>query len=110
MGSIGDKVRSLLNIRATRSTLPRTHRPRIGARAIRGELRMTLQAGLSDELWNWLQDRGWREVQFSPDRRRYKDIPVSYVHELIDAQPSEWGEVLIRAMAAARQSGRPIGR
>lgn len=110
MGSISDKVRSLLNIRAARSPLPRAPKPRIGARAIRGELRMTLQAGLSDELWNWLQDRGWREVKFSPDRRKYKDIPPTHVHELIDAQPEQWSEVLMRAMAAARQTSRPNAR
>ena len=23
------------------------------------------------DLWNWLQDQGWREVRVRPDRRRY---------------------------------------
>jgi hypothetical protein len=38
-------------------------------------VRLTVQAGPSDDLWIWLLDAGWRVVTHRPDRRRYRDIP-----------------------------------
>jgi hypothetical protein len=51
--------------------LRRSAKPRIGARIVQVEsdVRLTVQAGLSDELWIWLLDRGWRVVTHRSDRR-----------------------------------------
>ena len=66
---------------------------------------MTVQAGLSDALWRWLTKRGWREVLFRPDRRRYRDIPHAYVTRLIDASQEDWEVTL--AVATTNASHRP---
>ncbi|MEG0822207.1 MAG: hypothetical protein RR101_05100 [Burkholderiaceae bacterium] len=62
---------------------------------------MTVQAGMSDELWRWLTDRGWRQVTVHHDRRAYRDIPASMVTCLIDASPEGRGQALRDAVAAA---------
>ena len=49
---------------------------------------MTVQAGLSDELWIWLLDGGWRVMTYRPDRRHYRDIPLSRVTRLFDCDPT----------------------
>ncbi|HYM46918.1 MAG TPA: hypothetical protein VES91_00465 [Burkholderiaceae bacterium] len=53
---------------------------------------------MTDELWRWLLNQGWREVAVRPDRRRYKDIPTAYVTRLIDSVANE---ECARVMAAA---------
>ncbi len=62
---------------------------------------MTIQAGMSDETWIWLMDKGWRVVTHRPDRRQYRDIPASWVTRLIDADVSQRESVLIDAIANA---------
>ena len=69
---------------------------------------MTVQAGMSDELWQWLMEKGWREPNFHPDRRRYRDIPASWVTRLVDAVASDREAVL--AAAAAKAVHRPTLR
>jgi hypothetical protein len=54
---------------------------------------------MSDQLWKWLMDRGWRVETHRPDRREYRDIPVSYVTRLIDADPASWRRVMIEAIS-----------
>lgn len=62
---------------------------------------MTVQAGMSDDLWLWLMEKGWRDPNFFPDRRRYRDIPASWVTTLIDAAPEEREAILAAACAKA---------
>jgi hypothetical protein len=66
---------------------------------------MTVQAGLSDELWTWLLDQGWRELTYRPDRRRYRELPSVWVTRLIDTLPEKRPQVL--QVAAQRASLRP---
>ncbi|HXF47410.1 MAG TPA: hypothetical protein VNK91_14960 [Burkholderiaceae bacterium] len=72
---------------------------------------MTVQAGMSNELWNWLQSRGWRELTFKPDRRRYREISTEWARQLIDCPPEQREEVLAQAIesAASRTSATDIG-
>jgi len=49
--------------------------------------RMTIQAGVTDELWEWLMERGWRELRYAPDRRHYRVVPAVRVTKLIDSPP-----------------------
>ncbi len=97
MGTFDD-IRTLLNIRRQRQRLLPGPKPKLGARIFLHDVRMTVQAGLSDELWKWLQDLGFREATFSPDRRRYRDIPPSAVTRLYDAPRPNWRPLLKRAI------------
>src|SRR5258706_3731107 len=100
-----DQFRSWLKIRQPRDIAPRGPKPRIGAVIFRGEIRMTVQAGLSDDLWEWLLDADWRELMYRPDRRRYREVPPSMVTRLIDAIP-EYRERIL-AIGVSRATYRP---
>ncbi len=69
---------------------------------------MTIQAGMSDELWVWLLEQGWREPTYRPDRRRYREVPSTWVTRLIDSAPEARARVLDAAVAKA--SHRPALR
>jgi hypothetical protein len=72
---------------------------------------MTVQAGMTVELWGWLQSLGWREVIFKGDRRRYRDIPTEWAMQLIDCPPELRAEVLEQAIenAVARTRSTETG-
>lgn len=95
---VRDQVRTLLKIRCERETPTEGSKPSFGAKLFCGDIRMTVRVGMTDALWRWLLDQGWREVPVSFDRRRYKDIPTTYVTHLIDAAGNE---ERARVMAAA---------
>ena len=80
-------------------------KPTVGGRIACGDLRMSVQAGMSDGLWNWLTKQGWREIAFRPDRRRYRDIQHAFVTQLFDAHPDDWSRIL--KIAAEHASFRP---
>jgi hypothetical protein len=66
---------------------------------------MSVQAGMSESLWRWLTQQGWREVLYRPDRRRCRDVPHTLVTQLIDAAPEDRARVL--AVATSHASIRP---
>jgi hypothetical protein len=101
-GPLRDGLRNLLRIRRPRTLPPRSPRPGVGARIFCDDVRITVQAGMTDELWRWLMERGWREVFYRPDRRVYRDVPSSIVTQLIDAAPEDRDAVLARARREAR--------
>lgn len=86
---VRDQVRTLLKIRCERGTPSESSKPPFGAKLSCGDIRMTVRSGMSDQLWRWLLDQGWREVPVRIDRRHYKDIPTAYVTRLIDAEANE---------------------
>lgn len=94
-------MRTLLKIRVSRGLASAGQKPPLGARICCDDVRMAVQAGLSDDLWRWLVSNGWREITFRPDRRRYRDVPAAYVTRLIDAAPDERERVLKAAVANA---------
>ena len=98
--SIFDRVRSLAREQCPRQLPRRSAKPPIGARIVQVEsgVRLTVQAGLSDELWIFLLDRGWRVVTHRPDRRRYREISWSRVTRLIDCDPAYRERVLTEAI------------
>jgi hypothetical protein len=105
--AVRDRLRTMLKIRRSRSLPRRGPKPGVGAKIFKGDVRMTVQAGMSHELWRWLQEQGWREIQFRPDRRRYRDVPTAWVTRLIDCAPDEREAVLQSAIAlAADRSGQ----
>lgn len=100
---VRDQFRTLLKIRCEREIPPEGSKPAFGAKLSLGDVRMTVQSGMSDALWRWLLDQGWREVVVRPDRRRYKDIPSAYVTRLIDSvSKDERARVLAAAVANAQ--------
>jgi hypothetical protein len=109
MRSIRDRVRSLVGEQQVRKLPRRSAKPQIGVRIVQieGNVRLSVQAGLSDELWIWLLDRGWRVVTHRPDRRRYRDIPWSQVTRLIDCDPAYREKLLNEAIWDAES--RPTG-
>jgi hypothetical protein len=96
-----DGFRTLFNIRKERKRPPPGPKPKIGAKIYLHDVRMVVQPGLSDELWDWLQKLGFREITFRPDRRRYRDLPRSLVTQLYDAPCEDWRPLL---KAAIRES------
>jgi hypothetical protein len=99
-------IRGLLRIRYERALPRRGPKPAIGAYVVCGEFRMTIQAGVTDELWEWLMVRGWRELRYAPDRRHYLVVPARYVTDLIDAPEEVRSQVL--SIAVSHASVRPI--
>jgi hypothetical protein len=110
VGIVRNQFRNIFGIRRERSMPRRTLRPQLGARIVRDDVRMVVQAGLGQDLWAWLQEQGWREVRFRPDRRTYRDVPNSWVTALIDAAPEHRDAVLKAAMAEARRQPTPPTR
>ncbi|MCS6943917.1 MAG: hypothetical protein RMK97_00610 [Sutterellaceae bacterium] len=96
-----DWLRTMLNIRQRRELPRRGPKPSIGARICCDDLRMTVQAGMSNELWIWLQARGWREITYKPDRRRYREISTEWARQLIDCPPEQREAVLAQAIEHA---------
>jgi len=99
-------LRRALRIQRARAVPPRGPKPRVGRRAVFGDVRITIQPGLSDDLWEWLLDQGWREWSYRPDRRRYREISSSWVTRLIDCDPAKRAEVLKDGVANARHRPR----
>jgi hypothetical protein len=100
-----NRIRGLLGVRRPRKLPRRGPKPSIGALAVCGDLRMTVQAGLSEDLWSWLLDQGWRELTYRPDRRHYRELPAGWVTRLIDTLPELRSQVL--RVAALRATRRP---
>ena len=82
---IFDSMRTALRVRKERAVPPAGPKPRLGAKIVNRDLRMTVQAGLAVGTWYWLLERGWREEPFPNDRRAYRDVPSARVAELFDA-------------------------
>jgi hypothetical protein len=68
---------------------------------------MTVQAGMSHELWYWLLGEGWRELTYRPERRRYRDLPSAWVTWLIDAPAEARAQVLEEGTEKATHRSAP---
>jgi hypothetical protein len=100
-----DGFRTLFNIRQERERPPPGPKPRLGSKIYLHDVRMVVESGLSDALWEWLSELGFREITFSPDRRHYRDLPRSLVARMYDAPREEWRALLKVAIQEA--SKRP---
>ena len=98
-----DSVRTMLNVRRRRAVPPAGAKPRLGARIVKDDVRITVQAGLTDATWSWLVQHGWREDRFRNNRRRYREVPPSLVAHIFDAADADVCAHLIqRAVAEAK--------
>jgi len=101
-----DSVRTLLNVRRRRAVPPAGAKPRLGARIVKDDVRITVQAGLTDATWSWLVQHGWREENFRNNRRRYREVPPSLVAQIFDAADADACAHLVRR-AVAEATFRP---
>ncbi len=111
-----DAFRTLFNIRRRRKAPRALRKPALGAKIALEDFPIVVQAGLSDELWVFLTQAGFRELVHRPDRRRYRDLPPSIIVELYHAPSEEWQALLMAAMKEAakrprvRVGTRSVGR
>jgi hypothetical protein len=99
-------ARALLGLHQKRRIPRRGPKPRIGAPITFEDARMTVPAGLTDELWNWLTTRGWREAIYRPERRCYREVPGAWITRLVDCDPDQRDQVLAAALTKA--VSRPV--
>ena len=85
------------------------NKPPIGATICCAGLRISVQAGMSDDLWRWLVSLGWRELGPKENRLRLKPLPTALVTRLFDSQPEERERVLMNAIrqATRKPSSKP---
>jgi hypothetical protein len=76
-------------------------KPAIGATLCCAGLRMSVQAGLSDDLWQWLVKLGWRELLPRENRLHFKPLPTTLVTRLFDCDPEERERILLAAIRQA---------
>jgi hypothetical protein len=102
--SIRDRFRTLTGERHQRRLPRRSAKPAVASRIVHVEsgVRLTVQAGLSDELWIWLLDAGWRLDLYRPDRRQYRDISRPQVARLFDCDPANRKILLDQAIWDAK--------
>ena len=79
-------------------------KPRMGATLCCAGLRMTVQAGLTDEMWQWLAALGWRELRTGENRLHYRALSTSLVNRLYDVAPDDRQKILLLAI---REATRP---
>ncbi|MCU0952111.1 MAG: hypothetical protein MUC68_13905 [Burkholderiaceae bacterium] len=75
--------------------------PAIGATLCCNQFRMTVQAGFSRDLWQWLVAQGWHELPAGQNRYRYRALPSNVVAALVDSAPTERDKLLALAMRRA---------
>lgn len=104
IGALRTRLRSFLREQKPRSLPRKSSKPRIGTHVVNVQegLRFVAQAGMSDELWLWLLEQGWRVESYRPDRRAYRDIPASAVTALIDADPARRQRLMAEAVLRAQ--------
>ena len=95
-------IAELLVSRGERQRAREASRPAVGATLCCAGLRMTVQAGMSEDLWQWLVGLGWRELRPREDRLSFRPLPTALVTRLFDGPPADRDRVLL---AAIRHSG-----
>jgi len=74
------------------------NKPPVGATICCAGLRMTVQAGLSEELWRWLVSMGWRELERGQDRLKLQPLPTGLVTRMFDSEPADREKLLLGAI------------
>jgi hypothetical protein len=105
--AVRDRLRTILKIPRPMSLPRRGPNPGVGAKIFKDNVRMTVQAGLSRELWIWLVGQGWREIEPGENRYKYRALPSNIVTQLFDAQPDRWERLLAAAIRQAVQDTIP---
>jgi len=82
-------------------------KPKMGATLCSAGLRMSVQAGMTDEMWEWLASLGWRELRSGEQRLHYKALSTALVNRLYDVTPDDRQKVLLVAIREATRPQRP---
>jgi len=77
-----------------RNIPPAGHTPQAGSYIARDDVRVPVSDEITDELWQWLAARGWREIDLASDRRRYRAGMPAAIEELAFAESMELREKL----------------
>lgn len=83
---------------------PRAVKPRQGATLCCAGLRMPVQAGMTDEMWDWMSGLGWRELRSNENRLHFQPLPSAMVTRLYDVAAEDRQRILV---AAIREATRP---
>jgi hypothetical protein len=83
-------------------------KPKMGATLCCAGLRMPVQAGMSEEMWEWLASLGWRELRSGEQRLHYKSLSTSLVNRLYDVDPDDRQKVLLIAIREATRPQKPV--
>jgi hypothetical protein len=105
--SVRNSVRKALGLRKERAVPRPGPKPRLGAKIVKDDVRITVQAGLNDSTWKWLVELGWREEMFRNSRRAYREVPPSRVAELFDAADPDERQQLLQ-LAVEEATYRPV--
>lgn len=109
MGKVIDVVRTVLRIRVKRKSNKADKIPSVGARVTLDGMRMKVESGMSQEMWQWLVLHGWQECRFRNDRRRYIELPRAAFERLRDAEPSQREKAHRKIVEfGAKAKGEPI--
>lgn len=81
-------------------------KPRMGATLCSAGLRMTVQAGMTDEMWRWLASLGWRELRSGENRLHYRALSSLLVNRLYDVAPDDRQKILLLAIREATRPAR----
>lgn len=81
-------------------------RPPIGTTICCNQFRMSVQAGMTRELWHHLIANGWRELPAGASRYQFRAMPSNVVAALIDAPADEWDRLLVLGFRRAQQEQR----
>ena len=85
---------------------PNAPKPRMGATLCCAGLRMTAQAGMTDEMWQWLIALGWRELRSGENRLHYRALSSLLVNRLYDVEPDDRQKILLLAIREATRPSR----
>lgn len=91
---------TLLGARPPVGAAPR-QLPPIGTTLCCNQFRMTVQAGFSRDLWQWLVAQGWRVLPSGDNRYRYQALPSNVIAALADAEPDAREKLLALALRRA---------
>ncbi|HEU4622338.1 MAG TPA: hypothetical protein VFS42_08945 [Burkholderiaceae bacterium] len=101
---LSDRLRRALEIHKPRQLPPAGPVPRYGAYIAKTDVRIWINEEVSYDLWCWLVDRGWREIDLATDRRRYRAARPSAIDELAFANLAHREEVEARLLATAEMT------
>lgn len=97
-------IGQLFGRRPIAAPVARATKPRQGATLCCAGLRMPVQAGLTEEMWDWMAGLGWRELRSNENRLHFQPLPSTMVSRLYDVSAEDRQRVLV---AAIREATRP---
>lgn len=93
-------------VRREAAKLPRRRMPTMGTTLCCNQFRLTVPAGLSRDLWQWLSAQGWYELGAGENRYKFRALPSNVVAALVDASPDDREKLLALAMRRAMEQGK----